>query len=122
MTQVCFCLSKKDPPGHINLSVTNPLHMNAQDPGSGISPLFPMPMLFSSEQYQHLKVFLPFKIHDVTECFKFNSSTFINFHIQSLVKNMPVFTNGNNSLLKKFAHLPDQLILLANNAIRICLN
>ena len=48
MTQVCFCLSKKDPPGHINLSVTSPLlhlRMNTQDPGSSISPLFPMPML-----------------------------------------------------------------------------
>ena len=48
MTQVCFCLSKKDPPGHINLSVTNPLRhrrMKTQDPGSGIRPLFPIPTL-----------------------------------------------------------------------------
>ena len=48
MTQVCFFLSKTDPPGHINLSVTNPLlhlRINTQDPGSSISPLFPMPML-----------------------------------------------------------------------------
>ena len=50
MTQVCFCLSKKDTPGHINLSVTSlllHLRMNMQDPGSSISPLFPMPMLLT---------------------------------------------------------------------------
>ena len=50
MTQVCFCLSKEDSPGHINLSVTNPLlhlRMNTQDPGSSIRPLFPIPMLLT---------------------------------------------------------------------------
>ena len=51
-----------------------------------------------------------------------NSSAFINYHLQSLVNEMPVFTNGNNSLLQKFDQLPGQLIFLANNAIRICLN
>lgn len=39
-----------------------------------------------------------------------NSSACIDYHLQSLVKKVPVFTNGNNSLLQKFAQLPNQLL------------